>query len=254
MVRMLRLSGRSLMQGLLSGVTARHRMTSPVVRRRSGTPSGRPLESPVVKRRLGAVVLFAAAALGCRQDMFNQPKVRPLQASTFFADGRASRPLPEDTVARGDRRGNELLATGRIAGVVADAFPFPVTKEVLDRGQERFDIFCSPCHGRTGDGDGMIVQRGFKTPPSFHTDRLRQAPAGHFFDVMTNGFGVMYDYRSRVDAEDRWAIAAYIRALQLSRHATAADLDAVKASGNAAKASGPSAASAAAHSEGGSER
>jgi mono/diheme cytochrome c family protein len=173
--------------------------------------------------------------------MFDQPKVRPLQASTFFADGRASRPLPEDTVARGDLRGNELLFTGRIGGVVADAFPFAVTKEVLDRGQERFDIFCSPCHGRTGYGDGMIVQRGFKAPPSFHGDRLRQAPAGHFFEVMTTGFGVMYDYRSRVSPEDRWAIAAYIRALQLSQHASAADLDAARAS-------------EAAHSEGGAGR
>jgi len=191
-----------------------------------------------VRRRLGAAALFAAAALGCRQDMFDQPKVRPLQASTFFADGRASRPVPEDTVARDDRRGDELLTTGRMGGVVADAFPFTITKEILDRGEERFEIFCSPCHGRTGYGDGMIVQRGFKAPPSFHTDRLRQAPAGHFFDVMTNGFGVMYDYRSRVSAEDRWAIAAYIRALQLSQHASAADRDAVKASGNAVKASG----------------
>jgi len=139
-----------------------------------------------VRRRLGAAALFAAAALGCRQDMFDQPKVRPLQASTFFADGRASRPVPEDTVARDDRRGDELLTTGRMGGVVADAFPFTITKEILDRGEERFEIFCSPCHGRTGYGDGMIVQRGFKAPPSFHTDRLRQAPAGHFFDVMTN--------------------------------------------------------------------
>jgi mono/diheme cytochrome c family protein len=174
--------------------------------------------------------------------MFDQPKVRPLQASTFFADGRASRPLPEDTVARGDLRGNELLYTGRVHGEVVDAFPFPVTKEVLDRGEQRFDIFCSPCHGRTGYGDGMIVQRGFKAPPSFHSDRLRQAPAGHFFDVITNGFGVMYDYRSRVPVEDRWAIAAYIRALQLSQHASAADLDAAKASESAAKAAAAEAA------------
>ncbi len=190
---------------------------------------GRRLESPVVRRRFALAALAAAAAVGCRQDMFNQPKVRPLQASTFFADGRASRPLPEDTVARGDLRADELLATGRIGGVVADEFPFPITKAILDRGQQRFDIFCSPCHGRTGYGDGMIVQRGFKAPPSFHSDRLRQAPAGHFFDVMTNGFGVMYDYRSRVPPDDRWAIAAYIRALQLSQHASASDLDAAKA-------------------------
>jgi len=207
-------------------------------------PSRRRSERSVASRNLALAVLLAAAALGCRQDMFNQQKLRPLQASTFFADGRASRPLPEDTVARGHLRGNELLFTGRIGGVVADAFPFPITKEVLDRGEARFDIFCSPCHGRAGYGDGMIVQRGFKAPPSFHSDRLRQAPAGHFFDVMTNGFGVMYDYRGRVSAEDRWAIAAYVRALQLSQHASAADLDAVKASENAVQAS------AAAHSAG----
>ena len=187
-------------------------------------------------RRCAFLAVLLVAAFGCRQDMFDQPKVRPLQASTFFADGRASRPLPEDTVARGQLRADELLYTGRIGGAVADVFPFPVTKAVLDRGQERFEIFCSPCHGRTGYGDGMIVQRGFKAPPSFHSERLRQAPAGHFFDVMTNGFGVMYDYRSRVAPEDRWAIAAYIRALQLSQNATAADLDAVKAAHPAAGA------------------
>ena len=180
-------------------------------------------------------VLTAAAALGCRQDMFNQPKLRPLQASEFFPDGRASRPLVEDTVARGTLGGGELFDTGRIGGVEADRFPFPITAAVLDRGQQRFEIFCSPCHGRTGDGNGMIVRRGFKAPPSFHSDRLRAAPAGHFFGVMTQGFGVMYDYRSRIPREDRWAIAAYIRALQLSQHATAADLDAARASaGNAA--------------------
>ncbi|HET7452265.1 MAG TPA: cytochrome c [Thermoanaerobaculia bacterium] len=199
--------------------------------------------SAKVGRPLARFVLAASLGLAvgaCRQDMFNQPKVRPLQSSTFFADGRASRPLPEDTVARGDLRADELLYTGRIGGTEADTFPFPVTKAVLDRGQERFEIYCSPCHGRAGYGDGMIVQRGFKAPPSFHADRLRQAPVGHFVDVMANGFGVMYDYRGRVSPEDRWAIAAYIRALQLSQNATAGDLDAVKASENAVKAAHPS--------------
>jgi mono/diheme cytochrome c family protein len=186
-----------------------------------------------VVRRTATTALVLAAGLACRQDMFNQPKVRPLQASTFFADGRASRPLSEDTVARGELRGDELLYTGRIGGVVADAFPFPVTAKTLDRGQQRYDIFCSPCHGRVGDGAGMVVRRGFKQPPSFHTDRLRQAPAGHFFDVITNGFGDMYDYRGRVGPEDRWAIAAYIRALQLSQHASAGDLDAARAAESA---------------------
>jgi mono/diheme cytochrome c family protein len=180
-------------------------------------------------RNLALLILVAAAALSCRQDMFDQPKLRPLQASTFFEDGRASRPLPEDTVPRGAPLGDDLLSTGRVAGEVVDRFPFPITAAILDRGQERFDVFCSPCHGRTGNGDGMIVQRGFKVPPSFNSDRLRQAPAGHFFEVMTRGFGVMYDYRSRITPEDRWAIAAYIRALQLSQHAGADDLDAAKA-------------------------
>jgi mono/diheme cytochrome c family protein len=175
------------------------------------------------------LLLLLLAALGCRQDMFDQPKLRPLQSSTFFADGRASRPLVEDTVPRGARRGDDLLSTGRSGGEVADRFPFPITAAILDRGEQRFDVFCSPCHGRTGSGDGMIVQRGFKPPPSFHSDRLRQAPAGHFFEVMTRGFGVMYDYRTRISPEDRWAIAAYIRALQLSQHAGADDLEAARA-------------------------
>jgi mono/diheme cytochrome c family protein len=202
-----------------------------------------------VKRLSGVLAILAAASLGCRQDMFDQPKMRPLQASTFFSDGRASRPLPEDTVPRGAPLGDDLLSTGRVGGEAVDRFPFPVTSTVLDRGEERFNVFCSPCHGRTGNGDGMIVQRGFKVPPSFNSDRLRQAPAGHFFEVMTRGFGVMYDYRSRITPEDRWAIAAYIRALQLSQHAGADDLDAAKAEEQAASAAAAksSAASAGAH-------
>jgi mono/diheme cytochrome c family protein len=150
--------------------------------------------------------------------MFNQPKYKPLQASTFFADGRASRPLPEDTVPFGGKLSDELRETGRVGGVLSDRFPFPVTAEILDRGQQRYQIFCSVCHGSLGDGNGMVVQRGFQRPPSFHTDRLRQAPAGHFFEVITNGSGAMYDYRARVTPEDRWAIAAYIRALQRSQN------------------------------------
>ncbi len=156
--------------------------------------------------------------------MFNQPKYKPLQASAFFADGRASRPLPEDTVPFGTGRPDELMETGRIAGVVADRFPFPVTAAVLDRGQQRYEIFCSMCHGASGDGDGMVVRRGFQRPPSFHTDRLRQVPVGHFFDVITNGSGAMYDYKSRVAAEDRWAIAAYIRVLQQAQNTPLSDI------------------------------
>ena len=162
----------------------------------------------------GALALFGAA---CRNDMGDQPRYKPLASSSFFADGRASRPLVEDTVPR-DSPGEGLAASA------ADAFPFAVTRAVLDRGEQRFGIFCSPCHGATGDGDGMIVQRGFPPPPSFHIDRLRHAPPGHFVDVIENGFGAMMDYRSRVAAEDRWAIAAYIRVLQLSENARIEDV------------------------------
>jgi mono/diheme cytochrome c family protein len=179
-------------------------------------------------RRLALAGTLAAALLalsGCdMQDMYNQPKYKPLQASSFFDDGRSSRPLVPDTVARSGLRTDALLYTGKLDGKDSEVFPFPVTPQVLDRGQLEYNIYCSVCHGRTGEGNGMIVQRGFKAPPSYHIDRLRQAPAGHFFDVMTNGFGAMYSYKSRVSPEDRWAIAAYIRALQLSQHATLDDV------------------------------
>jgi mono/diheme cytochrome c family protein len=156
--------------------------------------------------------------------MHDQPKYVPLRQSTFFTDVRSARPLVEGTVARGHLRDDELLYTGKTDGAVAVVFPFPVDETVMMRGQERFDIFCSPCHGRTGQGDGMVVLRGYRRPPSIHQERLRNAPVGHFFDVITNGFGAMPDYASQVRAEDRWAIAAYIRALQLSGHATLADV------------------------------
>ena len=177
-----------------------------------------------MRRRLFLLALLFG--VGCRQDMFNQPKYKPLQASTFFADGRASRPIPEDTVPFGGKPTDELLETGKVGGVVSDRFPFPVTAGVLDRGQQRYQIFCSVCHGALGDGEGMVVRRGFQRPPSFHTDRLRRAPAGHFFEVMTNGSGAMYDYRSRVAPEDRWAIAAYIRALQRSQNTELSEIPA----------------------------
>lgn len=166
-------------------------------------------------------LVFTAA---CRQDMHDQPKYKPLAGSTFFDDGRASRPLVEGTVARGHLRTDELLYTGKVSGKPVDIFPFPVTRPVLERGRERFNIYCAVCHGRDGNGQGMIVQRGFRRPPSYHIDRLRRAPAGHFFDVITNGFGSMYSYASRISPEDRWAIVAYIRALQLSQNATLADV------------------------------
>jgi mono/diheme cytochrome c family protein len=171
------------------------------------------------------LALWAAALLGgCRQDMHNQPKFIPLRESDFYDDHRSARPLVADTVARGHLGDDTLLETGKVNGQDATEFPFPVTAEVMARGQGRFDIFCSPCHDRTGGGDGMVVRRGYRRPPSYHIDRLRQAPVGHFFDVMTNGFGAMPDYRDQVPVRDRWAIIAYIRALQASEHAT---LDAV---------------------------
>ena len=169
------------------------------------------------------IVVISSA---CRQDMHDQPKFVPLRASSFFEDGRSARPVVAGTVARGQLRDDSLMHTGKIDGADATIFPFPVDARVMARGRERFDIFCSPCHGRTGQGDGMVVQRGYRRPPSFHQDRLREAAAGHFFDVMTNGFGAMPDYAAQIRAEDRWAIAAYIRALQLSGHATLADVPA----------------------------
>jgi mono/diheme cytochrome c family protein len=167
---------------------------------------------------------------GCRQDMHDAPRVEAYEATDAFADGRGNRQLVEGTVARGWLNDDELLTTGKVGGAVADQFPFPVTRDVLERGQQRYNAYCTPCHGQTGQGNGMVVQRGFKAPPSFHDDRLRNSPAGYYFDVMTNGFGVMSDYRSQVEIRDRWAIAAYIRALQLSQRATVADVPADKVS------------------------
>ena len=178
----------------------------------------------ITKRRLpksaGVLALALLPALGCRQDMHDQPRFEPLESSDFFEDGRSARPYLRGTVPRGGLRQDEHLYRGRTGGELADTFPSPVARGILERGQERFNIFCSPCHGRLGNGQGMIVQRGFRSPPSFHEERLHDMPVGHFFDVITNGFGTMKDYASRVPVEDRWAIAAYIRALQFSQNAT----------------------------------
>ena len=173
-----------------------------------------------------AVVAVSLALAGCRQDMHDAPRYEPLEASTFFANGQASRMLVANTVPRGLLREDAHLNEGRIDGQLATTFPMAITPAVMQRGQERFNVFCSPCHGRTGSGNGMVVQRGFRAPPSYHEDRLRNAPVGYFFDVMTNGFGAMQDYASQVPVADRWAIAAYIRALQLSQRATLADVPA----------------------------
>jgi len=162
---------------------------------------------------------------GCRRDMFLQPSEKPLERSEFFRDNEmASRPLPAHTVARGQLDEDEAFYRGMIGTNLITQFPMPITREVLLRGQERFNIYCAPCHGRTGEGNGMIPQRGYPSPPSYHTDRLRTVPVGHFFDVITRGYGVMYPYANRVEPADRWAIAAYIRALQLSQDAKISDV------------------------------
>ena len=182
--------------------------------------------------KIALLVVVVAALGGCKNQLYGaqlmrfQPRFDPLEENTFFEDGRSARPLVADTVARGQLRVDEQLYTGHIAGDYATDYPMPITREVLERGQQRFNVFCAPCHSQLGDGQGMVVQRGFKQPPSFHTDRLRNAPPGYFFDVMTNGFGTMYSYKSRIKAEDRWAIAAYIHALQLSQHANVSALPA----------------------------
>ena len=182
--------------------------------------------SKAVKREFffAFFAVFAVFALGCRQDMHDQPKYIPMRESTFFGDARSARPAVPGTVARGQLRDDAVLYTGKRNGADTDVFPFPITDRVMKRGQERFNVFCSPCHGRTGAGDGMVVQRGYRRPPTYHQDRLREAPVGHFFDVMTNGFGAMPDHAVQIKAEDRWAIAAYIRALQLSANAKVDDV------------------------------
>jgi len=162
--------------------------------------------------------------IGCQQKMADQPRYEPLQKSDLFDDQRASRPLVEGTVPRGQLNADEEFYTGRVNNEPVKVFPLPVDRELLLRGQERFIIFCSPCHSRLGDGQGMIVRRGYRPPPSFHLERLREAPPGHFFDVITHGFGAMPDYAEQIPPRDRWAIVAYIRALQLSQNAALADV------------------------------
>jgi mono/diheme cytochrome c family protein len=171
-----------------------------------------------------SVLCMMALLGGCRLDMHLQPRYNPEVPSELFKNGSSALEPVAGTVPADESPNNELLYTGRLNGTVADAFPFPITAQDLKRGQERFNIYCSPCHGYLGYGDGMIVQRGFLAPPSYHSDRLRQAPAGHFFEVITDGFGRMFSYKSRVRPDDRWRIVAYIRALQLSQHAPASEL------------------------------
>ncbi len=185
------------------------------------------------RARLGSVVtLLVAISLfsACRLDMQIQPKQNPFSRSDFFADQRSERPPVEGTVARGQLHEDTYFYTGKAGSSPGDYMPFPVSKEVLERGRERYNIYCSPCHSLVGDGNGFIPSRGFsRKPPSYHIQRLQKAPLGYFYDVITNGFGIMPDYASQIAPQDRWNIVAYIRALQLSQNATRADVPAGQA-------------------------
>jgi mono/diheme cytochrome c family protein len=207
------------------------------------------LSAPAGALRSGLVVLVALGglgAIGCRQDMHDQPKLKPYRGSTFFADGSGMRKLPANTVAQGTLQEDTHYFTGRLAdGSIASELPMPMTRTLLKRGQERFNIYCTPCHGEVGEGRGMVVRRGYKQPTSYHEERLRQVPVGYFFDVMTNGFGVMPSYAPQVSVQDRWAIAAYIRALQLSQHVEAASLTPEQRAALDAPAAAPHAAGSA---------
>ncbi len=192
------------------------KLMSPTIRkpRRLGHP----------RQLFGLVLPGVVATAGCRNDMHDQPRFKPLAENDFYADLRSARPPVEGTVARGEVHEDTYFYTGMVGTNPGDYMPFPVTQEVLDRGRERFNIYCAPCHSRLGDGNGMIVQRGFQRPPSYHTDRLRKAPLGYFFHVMTDGFGAMPEYSQQIEPRDRWCIVAYIRALQLSQNASQADV------------------------------
>jgi mono/diheme cytochrome c family protein len=174
---------------------------------------------------LGALALAGFALAGCentlRQDMANQPRQNPLSPSEVFADGRSERPILDNTVVRGSIANDALFVPKE-----SNVFPVQINAELLQRGQERYGIYCTPCHGIQGDGLGMVAMRGMKHPPTFHQERLRQSPNGYFFDVITNGFGAMYGYSAQIQPRDRWAIVAYVRALQLSRNAPANELPA----------------------------
>jgi Cytochrome C oxidase, cbb3-type, subunit III len=187
-----------------------------------------------MSRRSGALtpalltlLLLLPLLPACRQQMADQPRYEPLEESSFFPDHRSARPLPTGVIPRGFLNEDDHLFGGRVNGELATTFPFEITADVLNRGRERYNIFCTPCHDYVGTGNGMAVRRGFRRgPPSFHQDRLREAPVGHFYDVITNGFGSMNDYSAQIKPQDRWAIVAYIRALQLSQNATGPDLSA----------------------------
>ena len=202
------------------------------------------------------LLTFAGGATACRQDMHDAPRYDPYEKSAIFPKSASAQPLIAGTVARtgatdpsgghGPRLADdELLSTGKESGQLASVFPFAITRADLDRGEDRFNVYCSPCHGKTGEGNGMVVQRGYRQAANFHIDRLRLMPVGYFIDVMVNGFGVMPDYRMQLDAADRWRVAAYVRALQLSHTGTAADVPPAEL--EKLKSGAPAAAPAAAH-------
>jgi len=181
-------------------------------------------------RTLFAVAVLTVSVAGCRQDMHDAPRYDPYEASPVFPGGASAQPLVDGTVARGHLNEDTLLETGKVDGQFANLYPFAITKMDVDRGEERYNIYCAPCHGRRGDGDGMVVQRGYRQAASYHTDRLRTMAAGELYDRIANGFGAMPDYRAQIPADDRWRIVAYIRALQLAHQATVADVPAADVS------------------------
>jgi REP element-mobilizing transposase RayT/mono/diheme cytochrome c family protein len=190
----------------------------------NGIREGGALRVGALGGRAIPLLVIALLIAACRPDMMNQPKAKPLSESDFFSNQANARPIPPHTVERGGARENSAFYTGLTNGTYVTQLPVKLTPKFLARGRERFDAICAECHDRTGSGSGMVVQRGFPQPPSYHVPRLRNAPIGHFFDVITNGYGVMYSYATHVQPEDRWAIAAYIRALQLSHNMKAAEL------------------------------
>jgi hypothetical protein len=223
-----RLSGRAELDGL--SVVTILQAGCPILAR-SLRKSGIPREIlPWDSLMMGILVATVALSSACRLDMHVQPRQNPLSRSDFFADQRSERPPVEGTVARGQLHEDTYFYTGRAGSSPGDYMPFPVTKEVLERGRERYNIYCSPCHSLVGDGNGFIPSRGFsRMPPSYHIPRLQKAPLGYFYDVITNGFGIMSDYSSQISPKDRWNVVAYIRALQLSQNATRADVPAGQA-------------------------
>ncbi len=179
-----------------------------------------------MKRQILIASCLVVFVAGCHTDMWRQPKTEPMDRSEFFADGQSARPLIPGTIARGNLRADDAFYTGAVNGKWVDKMPIEVTKALVERGQDRFNVYCSPCHGRLGDGNGMVAHRGLqlvRPVGNYHTNRLRKMPVGHFYDVITNGYGAMYSYASRVEPQDRWAIVSYIRALQLSQNAPVTD-------------------------------